>query len=106
MTANWFSKELLLLQADSMALRERVLRLPLEDPGLNMKLDNFNYKGYKIANFEMETSVIYGLSKLLGHEALSLNAIIANRSDGTFSKNPKQTIDKLIEYALKKLVDQ
>jgi uridine phosphorylase len=84
----------------------RVLRLPLEDPDLNTKLDNFNYKGNKITNFEMETSVIYGLSKLLGHEALSLNAIIANRSDGTFSKNPKQTIEMLIEYALKKLIDQ
>ncbi len=83
----------------------RVLRLPLEDPELNMKLDNFKYKGHKITNFEMETSVIYGLSKLLGHEALSLNAIIANRADGTFSKNPMQTIDQLIEYTLLKLVE-
>jgi uridine phosphorylase len=84
----------------------RVLRLPLKDPELNMKLDSFGYKGNKITNFEMETSVIYGLSKLLGHEALSLNAIIANRADGTFSKNPIQTIDNLIEYTLKKLVDR
>jgi len=48
--------------------------------------------------------VIYGLSKLLGHEALSLNAIIANRSNGTFSKNPKEIVDKLIDYALERIV--
>ena len=67
----------------------RVLRLPLFDANLNSKLDNFSYKDFRITNFEMETSVIYGLSKLLGHEALSLNAIIANRANGDFSKNPK-----------------
>jgi uridine phosphorylase len=83
----------------------RVLRLPLQDPDLNSKLDNFSYKGYRITNFEMETSVIYGLSKLLGHNALSLNAIIANRANGTFSEKPKQTVDKLIEYALEKIIE-
>ena len=83
----------------------RVLRLPLQYPDLNSKLDNFSYRGYRITNFEMETSVIYGLSKLLGHNALSLNAIIANRADGTFSEKPKQTVDKLIEYALEKIIE-
>ena len=83
----------------------RVLRLPLQDPDLNSKLDNFSYRGYRITNFEMETSVIYGLSKLLGHNALSLNAIIANRANGTFSEKPKQTVDKLIEYALEKIIE-
>ena len=81
----------------------RVLRLPLQDPDLNFKMDTFDYNGLKITNFEMETSVIYGLSKLLGHNALSLNAIIANRANGTFSKHPKQTIEKLILYALNKI---
>lgn len=81
----------------------RVLRLPLEDSKLNSKIDSFTYKGMKISNFEMETSVIYGLSKLLGHNALSLNAIIANRANGTFSENPKQVVEGLIEYALDKL---
>ena len=60
----------------------RVLRLPLEDPELNSKMDSFQYEGHCISNLEMETSVIYGLSKLLGHKALSLNAIIANRATG------------------------
>ncbi|MFP4846693.1 nucleoside phosphorylase [Winogradskyella sp. PE311] len=83
----------------------RVLRLPLHDPNLNMKLDNFSYKDFRITNFEMETSVIYGLSKLLGHEALSLNAIIANRATGDFSKNPKKTVNRLIEYALERIVN-
>lgn len=83
----------------------RVLRLPLQDAGLNTKLDNFSYKGSRITNLEMETSVIYGLSKLLGHEALSLNAIIANRANGDFSKNPKKTVEKLILYALERIVN-
>lgn len=83
----------------------RVLRLPLQDATLNSKLDNFSYKDFRITNFEMETSVIYGLSKLLGHEALSLNAIIANRATGNFSKDPKKTIEKLIKYALERIVN-
>ena len=83
----------------------RVLRLPIEDPDLNNKMDSFNYKGIRVSNLEMETSVIYGLSKLLGHQALSLNAIIANRANGTFSKNPGMVVEKLIKYTLDKLVE-
>jgi len=82
----------------------RVLRLPLQDATLNSKLDNFSYKDFRITNFEMETSVIYGLSKLLGHEALSLSAIIANRPNGDFSEDPKQTVENLITYALERIV--
>jgi uridine phosphorylase len=81
----------------------RVLRLPLEDETLNNKMDNFNYNGVRITNFEMETAVIYGMSKLLGHHALSLNAIIANRPNGTFSKDPGLTVERLITYTLNKL---
>jgi uridine phosphorylase len=83
----------------------RVLRLPLNDPDLNSKLDNFSYKDYRITNFEMETSAIYGLSKLMGHEALSMNAIIANRANGDFSKDPNKIIEKLILYALDRIVN-
>lgn len=83
----------------------RVLRLPLFDTALNNKMDTFSYKAFRISNFEMETSVIYGLSKLLGHKALSLNAIIANRANGTFSENPKKVVENLIEYTLNKLVE-
>ncbi|MGV6828118.1 MAG: nucleoside phosphorylase [Flavobacteriales bacterium] len=83
----------------------RVLRLAIADTNLNDKMDHFNHNGIKISNFEMETAVIYGLSKLLGHRALSLNAIIANRPNGTFSKTPKKLVEKLILYALNKLVE-
>lgn len=80
----------------------RVLRLPLQDANLNLKMDNFNFKDMRITNFEMETSAIYGLSKLLGHNALSLNAIIANRANGTFSKDSKLAVEHLIKYALER----
>jgi len=76
----------------------RVLRLELQDDSLNHKMDSFDYKGLRVTNFEMETSAIYGLSKLLGHKACSMNAILANRALGTFSKTPLATIDKLIVY--------
>ena len=82
----------------------RVLRLELQDDSLNHKMDSFDYKGLRVTNFEMETSAIYGLSKLLGHKACSMNAILANRALGTFSKTPLATIDKLIVYTLNKLV--
>ncbi|MEM9680626.1 MAG: nucleoside phosphorylase [Bacteroidota bacterium] len=82
----------------------RILRLPLQDSELNTKMDAFNYKNFRISNFEMETSVIYGLSKLLGHHALSLNAIIANRANGTFSNNPKKTVEDLIVYGLEHII--
>lgn len=82
----------------------RVLRLPIHDAYLNGKMDSFEYKNNRITNLEMETSAIYGLSKLLGHHALSLNAIIANRPNGTFSENPKKVVEDLITYTLGKLV--
>ncbi|WP_299526937.1 nucleoside phosphorylase [uncultured Lutibacter sp.] len=81
----------------------RVLRLPIEDPSLNNKIDNFEFNGTKITNLEMETSAIYGLAKLLGHNACSMNAIIANRANGTFSPNPYKPVEELIIYTLDKL---
>jgi len=83
----------------------RVLRLPVQDPSLNHKMDTFNFNGLRITNLEMETSAIYGLSKLLGHHAVSLNVIIANRADGTFSQNPGEAIKNLIMYTLNKIVE-
>jgi len=81
----------------------RVLRLKIQDADLNRKMDQFEYNGIQITNLEMETAAIYGLAALLGYEAISLNAIIANRADGSFSKNPYETIDQLIRYTLQKL---
>ena len=82
----------------------RVLRLAIKDSELNNKINSFNYNGYRISNLEMETASIYGLSRLLGHKAISLNAIIANRVNRTFSKNPDKTIESLILYTLDRLV--
>ena len=82
----------------------RVVRLGIQDPELNNKMESFNYKGIKMTNLEMETGAIYGLGKLLGHQGLSLNAIIANRASGTFSEDPYKSVDELIEYTLNKLV--
>ena len=81
----------------------RKLRLDLQDNTINDKLSSFKYKELRFTNMEMESSAIYGLSRLLGHKAVSLNCIIANRVIGEFSKNPLQTIDSLIKYALEKL---
>lgn len=82
----------------------RVLRLAVQDPDLNDKIEDFSYKSMRITNLEMETSAIYGLAKLLGHQAVSMNAIIANRANLTFSKDPYKTVENLIEYTLNKLV--
>lgn len=83
----------------------RVLRLNIQDEKLNSKMDNFNFEGNRITNFEMETAAIYGLGKLLGHECLSLNAIIANRATATFSEDPYKAVDELIAYTLDKLTE-
>ncbi|QXP73998.1 nucleoside phosphorylase [Tenacibaculum sp. AHE15PA] len=82
----------------------RILRLPLQDGDLNRKIDSFNHNENRITNLEMETSAIYGLSKLLGHNAASMNAIIANRANGTFSEDPGKVVADLITYTLDKLV--
>ncbi|WP_037321637.1 nucleoside phosphorylase [Salegentibacter sp. Hel_I_6] len=82
----------------------RILRLALQDNEMNDKLSSFSFENKKITNLEMETSAIYGLSKLMGHHAISMNAIIANRPAGTFSKNPKKTVEDLIAYTLESLI--
>ncbi len=82
----------------------RVVRLPIKDSNLNNKIDSFNFNGIRVTNLEMETSAIYGLSKLLGHHACSMNAIIANRALGTFNENPDKVIADLIIYTLDKMV--
>ena len=81
----------------------RVLRLPVQDADMNKKIENFKHDQLRITNMEMETSVIYGLSKLLGHRAVSMNAIIANRANLTFSKDPYAAVENLIKYTLDKL---
>ncbi len=82
----------------------RKLRLGVQDEQLNNKLQSFTFRQQRITNLEMETSGIYGMANLLGHRAISLNAILANRANGTFSNSPKKTVNLLIEKTLTKLV--
>lgn len=81
----------------------RELRIPLAFPDLNTKLETFEYTGNKITNFEMETSALYGLGKMLGHHTLTICAIIANRIRKEYSKDYKTTIDKLIDEVLHRM---
>ena len=81
----------------------RALRLKPRLTNFHQKLETFSYQETQITNLEMETAGIYGLAKLLGHYAVSLNAILANRSTGEFSKTPSKTIERLITYCLEKI---
>ncbi|MCM5663252.1 nucleoside phosphorylase [Galbibacter mesophilus] len=83
--------------------QSRKLRLDIQDPNLNDKLASFNFNGLKITNLEMETAGIYGLAALLGHRAVSMNCILANRPNKNFSQNPEAATQKLIEYTLEKI---
>ncbi len=78
----------------------RVLRLGLTNPDLIDRLTQFNFGKHRITNFEMETSAIYGLGKLLGHQCLSISAIVANRVKKEFSKNGDTAVEKMIKKSL------
>jgi uridine phosphorylase len=82
----------------------RELRLPTADPALNDKIESFRYEGMKITNYEMECSAIYGLSHLLGHHALTICAIIANRVTRDANENYKPVIEKLVQTVLERIV--
>ncbi len=81
----------------------RVLRIPLAMPQLNEKIETFNFEGNRIANFEMETSALYGLGAILGHNTLTICDIIANRVIKQFSKDYKKSVEKLIALVLERL---
>ncbi|MBS1496322.1 MAG: nucleoside phosphorylase [Bacteroidetes bacterium] len=83
----------------------RILRLSVAYPGLIDKLTTFSYKDYSIANFEMESSAIYGLGKALGHHCISLNAIVANRIAKTFSTDGAKAVENLITQSLAVIAD-
>jgi uridine phosphorylase len=78
----------------------RVLRLGIKNPELIDRLTQFSFGRHRITNFEMETSGIYGLGRLLGHHCLSLSAIVANRIQKEFSKDSAAAVDKLIRHSL------
>ena len=78
----------------------RILRLPLKMPNLVDQMTSFKYGQHRIANFEMETSAIYGLCNLLGHQCLSINVIIANRVKKEYSKDMGKAVDYMIQKSL------
>ncbi|MCR6718976.1 MAG: nucleoside phosphorylase [Chitinophagaceae bacterium] len=81
----------------------RVLRLGIRNPDLINRLTDFRFGPHRITNFEMETSAIFGLGKLLGHHCLALNAIVANRVVQQFSKDGKAAVEKLIVAFLERV---
>ena len=83
----------------------RMLRLPVIDPELNDKIHNFSYDKLKVTNFEMESSALFGLSALLGHKAVSICAVIANRITGEFIKDYEPVIRDLLSFTLDHLVE-
>ncbi len=78
----------------------RILRLGIANPNLIDSLTHFTFGNHRISNFEMETSAIYGLGKVLGHHCLALNAIIANRVNKNFSKDATELVERLIQKSL------
>lgn len=83
--------------------QHRQLRLVPSQMDLMEKLASFKYQNIQLTNLEMETSGIYALAQLLGHEAVSLNSVLANRVTGEFSENPVKSVDHLIQFCLDKL---
>ncbi|HLP51282.1 MAG TPA: nucleoside phosphorylase [Chitinophagales bacterium] len=78
----------------------RMLRLKQEYPGFIEAINKFRHKHFRITNLEMETAGIYGLGKLMGHQCLSVNAILANRARHKFSSDPNRVVTKMIEEVL------
>ena len=78
----------------------RFLRLPLADPGMISKLQTFRHDGHRIVNFEMETSALYGLGALMGHEMVTICALIANRATGHYNPDHKLVVNDLIALVL------
>jgi uridine phosphorylase len=83
----------------------REIRLPLRYPKMLEDLSKYRIKStdFRLTNFEMETAGYYAMARLLGHEVLSVNAIIANRVKSKFSKDPNKVIDGLIKKILSRI---
>jgi len=83
----------------------RQLRIPLAYPELNELIESFHHQGKRITNFEMETSALYGLGKVLGHNTLTICTIIANRVAKTFSKDYKSAVENMVKTVLERICD-
>jgi uridine phosphorylase len=81
----------------------RELRLPLANPGLNRSIESFEHNGRKITNYEMESAPLQGLGKLMGHKAMTVCSIIANRFNTVANPNYKSGIRDLIATVLERI---
>ena len=81
----------------------RQIRIPLADPNQNEKIISFEYNGLNVTNYEMESSAVAGLSKLLGHKAVTVCTVIANRVEGNTNTNYKQRIEDLVKLVLTRI---
>ncbi|MBR1719182.1 MAG: nucleoside phosphorylase [Phocaeicola sp.] len=81
----------------------RELRIPLADPLQNRKIENFEYKGYSITNFEMESSSLAGLARLMGHKAMTVCMVVANRLAKDVNTTYKNNIEELIKLVLERI---
>ena len=81
----------------------RLLRLPLADPEQNSKVEDYEYQGLRITNYEMESSAVAGMSAMLGHKAMTCCMVVAGRRTGEANANYKNTIDTLIRLVLNRI---
>jgi uridine phosphorylase len=78
----------------------REIRIEAAYPGLNDRISAFRYRDHRVINFEMETSALYAMGKMLGHNTITVCSILANRMKQTYSRKPKETIKKLVKLVL------
>jgi uridine phosphorylase len=83
----------------------RELRLKLAFPELNHLIESFEFEGKRIANFEMETSALYGLGKMLGHDTLTICSIVANRVNHTYAKDYHSDIERMVKLVLGRITE-
>ena len=81
----------------------RELRIPLADPNQNTKVEQYEYQGLHVTNFEMESSAVAGLSRLMGHHAVTVCMVIANRLAKQANRGYKGTMEKLVETVLNRI---
>ena len=81
----------------------RTLRMHLSYPENNNKIENFDYQGWRVCNFEMESSALYGLGKMMGHNCLTICVAIANRVTEKFTTDYHPYVRKLVESTLERL---
>ncbi len=81
----------------------RELRLPLANPDLNSRIEGFEYKGRRLTNYEMESAPLQGLCRLLGHRAMTVCSIIANRMNNKANPNYKNAMRDLVETVLERI---